>query len=103
MASSEAATSGRPISRRWTARSPRRRSSVSGRSLRRASVPRLTQLTASPRRATADTLARSLTQRLETKLEGVVLVEPVVHGDERGFMVESFRTEAWAELGVDTP
>jgi dTDP-4-dehydrorhamnose 3,5-epimerase len=40
---------------------------------------------------------------LPTKLEGVVLVEPVVHGDERGFMVESFRTEAWRELGVDTP
>jgi dTDP-4-dehydrorhamnose 3,5-epimerase len=41
--------------------------------------------------------------RLETKLDGVVLIEPVVHGDERGFMVETFRREAWAELGVDTP
>lgn len=40
-------------------------------------------------------------ERLPTKLAGVVLLEPVVHGDERGFMVESFRTDAWAELGVD--
>jgi dTDP-4-dehydrorhamnose 3,5-epimerase len=39
---------------------------------------------------------------LPTKLDGVVLVEPVVHGDERGFMVESFSRDAWRELGVDT-
>ncbi len=38
---------------------------------------------------------------LETKLEGVVLLEPEVHGDPRGFMVETFRSDAWAELGVD--
>jgi dTDP-4-dehydrorhamnose 3,5-epimerase len=44
-----------------------------------------------------------MAERLETKLDGVVLIEPVVHGDERGFMVESFRTEVWAELGVGTP
>lgn len=44
-----------------------------------------------------------MARRLPTKLDGVVLIEPVVHGDERGFMVESFRAEAWAELGVDTP
>jgi len=37
---------------------------------------------------------------LETKLDGVVLIEPVVHGDTRGFMVESFSRDAWAELGV---
>jgi dTDP-4-dehydrorhamnose 3,5-epimerase len=40
-------------------------------------------------------------RRLETKLDGVVLIEPVVHGDERGFMVESFSRDAWRELGVD--
>jgi dTDP-4-dehydrorhamnose 3,5-epimerase len=40
-------------------------------------------------------------QRLETKLEGVVLIEPVVHGDERGFMLESYSRDAWAELGVE--
>jgi dTDP-4-dehydrorhamnose 3,5-epimerase len=39
--------------------------------------------------------------RLETKLDGVVLVEPQVFGDERGFMLESFRREDWSRLGVD--
>jgi dTDP-4-dehydrorhamnose 3,5-epimerase len=38
---------------------------------------------------------------LPTKLAGVVLLEPEVHGDERGFMVETYSREAWAELGVD--
>jgi dTDP-4-dehydrorhamnose 3,5-epimerase len=38
---------------------------------------------------------------IPTKLDGVVLLEPDVHGDERGFMVETFRRDAWAELGVD--
>jgi dTDP-4-dehydrorhamnose 3,5-epimerase len=37
---------------------------------------------------------------LPTKLDGVVLIEPVVHGDERGFMLESYSREAWGELGV---
>ena len=42
-----------------------------------------------------------MAERLETKLDGVVLIEPVVHGDERGFMLESYSREAWRELGVD--
>ncbi len=40
-------------------------------------------------------------RRLETKLEGVVLLEPQVHGDRRGFMVETFRADTWPELGID--
>jgi dTDP-4-dehydrorhamnose 3,5-epimerase len=40
---------------------------------------------------------------LPTKLDGVVLLEPTVHGDSRGFMLESFSRDAWAELGVDVP
>jgi dTDP-4-dehydrorhamnose 3,5-epimerase len=40
-------------------------------------------------------------ERLPTKLDGLVLLEPTVHGDERGFMVETFAAGAWAELGVD--
>jgi dTDP-4-dehydrorhamnose 3,5-epimerase len=40
-------------------------------------------------------------RRLETKLDGVVLLEPEVHGDARGFMVETFRSDTWAELGID--
>jgi dTDP-4-dehydrorhamnose 3,5-epimerase len=39
--------------------------------------------------------------RGETKLDGLVLVEPQVHGDERGFFVETYGKDAWAELGVD--
>lgn len=42
-----------------------------------------------------------MAERLPTKLEGVVLIEPVVHGDERGFMLESFSRERWRELGVE--
>ncbi len=40
-------------------------------------------------------------RRLETKLDGVALIEPDVHGDDRGFLVETFRADAWAELGVE--
>jgi dTDP-4-dehydrorhamnose 3,5-epimerase len=38
---------------------------------------------------------------LETKLDGVVLIEPVVHGDERGFFVETFSRDTWRELGAE--
>ncbi len=40
-------------------------------------------------------------RRLQTKLDGVVLLEPEVHGDARGFMVETYRRDAWGGLGVD--
>src|SRR4051794_34614151 len=40
-------------------------------------------------------------ERLPTKLDGVVLLEPQVHGDSRGFMVETFAGPDWAEAGVD--
>jgi dTDP-4-dehydrorhamnose 3,5-epimerase len=39
-------------------------------------------------------------KRLETRLEGPVLIEPVVHGDARGFFVETYRANVLAELGV---
>jgi dTDP-4-dehydrorhamnose 3,5-epimerase len=38
---------------------------------------------------------------LPTKLDGVVLLEPEVHGDARGFMVETYRRGTWAEAGVN--
>jgi dTDP-4-dehydrorhamnose 3,5-epimerase len=41
-----------------------------------------------------------MAKRLDTRLDGVVLIEPEVHGDERGFLVETFRDDAWRELGV---
>ncbi|HST69318.1 MAG TPA: dTDP-4-dehydrorhamnose 3,5-epimerase [Solirubrobacterales bacterium] len=42
-----------------------------------------------------------MAERLETKLDGVVLVEPQVFGDERGFFVETFSRDAWREMGVE--
>jgi dTDP-4-dehydrorhamnose 3,5-epimerase len=42
-----------------------------------------------------------MARRLETELDGVVLLEPAVHGDERGFLVETFSAPAWRELGVE--
>ena len=39
-------------------------------------------------------------KRLETRLEGPILIEPTVHGDARGFFLETFRAGALAELGV---
>jgi dTDP-4-dehydrorhamnose 3,5-epimerase len=38
---------------------------------------------------------------LGTEIDGLVVVEPAVHGDDRGFLVETFRDDAWRELGVD--
>jgi dTDP-4-dehydrorhamnose 3,5-epimerase len=40
-------------------------------------------------------------ERLETRLDGLVLLEPAVHGDERGFLVETFSERAWREAGID--
>jgi dTDP-4-dehydrorhamnose 3,5-epimerase len=40
-------------------------------------------------------------RRLETKLEGVVLLEPEVHGDERGFMIETYRRDLWSDFGIE--
>ena len=39
-------------------------------------------------------------RRLETKLEGPVLLEPDVHGDARGFFVETARANELTDLGV---
>jgi dTDP-4-dehydrorhamnose 3,5-epimerase len=39
-------------------------------------------------------------QRLATRLEGPALIQPARFGDERGFFMETFRENAWAELGI---
>jgi dTDP-4-dehydrorhamnose 3,5-epimerase len=41
-------------------------------------------------------------KRLPTRLDGPVLLAPQVHGDERGFFMETFRADAWAAEGVPT-
>ncbi|HET6448570.1 MAG TPA: dTDP-4-dehydrorhamnose 3,5-epimerase [Conexibacter sp.] len=38
---------------------------------------------------------------LSTTLAGVLQIEPAVHGDHRGFFVETFRADAWVEVGID--
>ena len=40
-------------------------------------------------------------RRLETRLDGLVHLQPDVHGDARGFFVESYRANVWAEHGVN--
>jgi dTDP-4-dehydrorhamnose 3,5-epimerase len=39
-------------------------------------------------------------QTLPTQLSGPILLAPAVHGDERGFFVETFRESALGELGI---
>jgi dTDP-4-dehydrorhamnose 3,5-epimerase len=39
-------------------------------------------------------------RRLDTRLEGPVLLEPTVHRDERGFFAETFRGNLFQELGI---
>ena len=40
-------------------------------------------------------------RRLPTEIDGVVLVEPDVLGDERGFLVETFRAEEMKLVGIE--
>jgi dTDP-4-dehydrorhamnose 3,5-epimerase len=40
-------------------------------------------------------------RRLETRIDGLVLIEPRVISDDRGFFFETFRANDYAELGVD--
>ena len=39
-------------------------------------------------------------QRLQTRLDGLVLLSPKVHGDERGFFVETFRADVASGYGI---
>src|SRR3954451_4913181 len=39
-------------------------------------------------------------RRLPTQLPELVLLAPVVHGDERGFFLETYRRSVLAELGL---
>jgi dTDP-4-dehydrorhamnose 3,5-epimerase len=39
-----------------------------------------------------------------TKLPGVVIIEPKLHGDERGYFLETFQADRYKELaGIDLP
>jgi dTDP-4-dehydrorhamnose 3,5-epimerase len=39
-------------------------------------------------------------ERLPTKLSGPVLLQPIVHGDQRGFFLETYRQRMLADFGV---
>jgi dTDP-4-dehydrorhamnose 3,5-epimerase len=39
-------------------------------------------------------------RRLETRLDGPILIEPKVLGDERGFFCETYRRNMYADLGI---
>ncbi len=38
---------------------------------------------------------------LENRLTGPILIEPVVHGDARGFFLETYRKQTLRELGIE--
>jgi dTDP-4-dehydrorhamnose 3,5-epimerase len=40
-------------------------------------------------------------QTIATRLEGPILVKGPVHGDERGFFMETYRRNAYAAAGID--
>ena len=40
-------------------------------------------------------------KKISTSLPGVVILEPRVFSDERGFFLESYNQKAFAELGID--
>jgi dTDP-4-dehydrorhamnose 3,5-epimerase len=41
---------------------------------------------------------------IKTNIEGVVIIEPKVFGDERGFFLETFQAERYKEMaGIDLP
>lgn len=41
-------------------------------------------------------------KRIDTKLSGVCIIEPDVHGDHRGYFMETYSAKTMAELGIDT-
>ncbi len=40
---------------------------------------------------------------IETILPGVLIIEPTVHGDHRGFFLESYRANQYADMGIRQP
>ncbi|MGI8548491.1 MAG: dTDP-4-dehydrorhamnose 3,5-epimerase [Gemmatimonadaceae bacterium] len=40
---------------------------------------------------------------LATKLDGVVMIDPTVFGDTRGFFMESFNAQRYADIGIPGP
>jgi hypothetical protein len=47
--------------------------------------------------------ARRRMKVIETAIPGVLILEPKVFGDERGYFMETYRTKRYAELGIPAP
>ena len=54
-----------------------------------------------PSPASVQRLSYGRVRRLKTRVEGPILIEPVVHGDKRGFFLETYRRDVFADLGID--
>lgn len=39
----------------------------------------------------------------ETAIPGVLVIEPAIHGDHRGFFVETWQQDRYAQVGIDLP
>ena len=39
-------------------------------------------------------------RQVDTRIKGPILIEPTVHGDARGFFIETYRKNVFAELGI---
>ncbi len=39
--------------------------------------------------------------RLQTRIDGLILIAPLLHGDDRGFFLETYRQSEFAELGIE--
>ena len=42
-----------------------------------------------------------MVERIETEIPDLILLEATAHGDDRGFLVETFRDDLWRDYGVD--
>ena len=40
-------------------------------------------------------------KKIETKIKGVYIIEPDVHGDERGWFMESYNEKSFKDMGID--
>lgn len=42
-----------------------------------------------------------MARRIDSKLDGLVVIEPDVYNDDRGFLVETYQADKWRDLGID--
>jgi dTDP-4-dehydrorhamnose 3,5-epimerase len=47
-----------------------------------------------------DAIKKDAIKKITTSLPGMFILEPRVFGDERGFFLESYNEQVWAEIGI---